>query len=296
MRGRGTKYGRVLHFGIREHAMAAILNGITLHGNTRAYGGTFLIFSDYMRPSVRLAALMQVPSIFVWTHDSVALGEDGPTHQPIEQLASLRAIPGSSTVVRPGGCQRSVAWAWKTILERRGRADRPRAYAAEHPGLRAWRRRRPVGETFASAQATSPWAPMCWRRRRAARPDVIFIATGSEVQVAIEAREELLQGRKVNRRSSRLGCRAWSGSRSRDAEYRESVLPASDPGACVHRGGNRPDLETAMSVTPAAPSPSSTLVHPPTTRPCSVNSGSPTEHAVTAAQATRSARSERSTV
>ncbi len=96
----GNEYGRVLHFGIREHAMAAIINGIVLHGPTRAYGGTFLIFSDYMRPAVRLAALMAVPSIFVWTHDSVALGEDGPTHQPIEQLASLRAIPGLD-VVRP---------------------------------------------------------------------------------------------------------------------------------------------------------------------------------------------------
>ena len=95
-----TPYGRVLHFGIREHAMAAIINGIVLHGPTRAFGGTFLIFSDYMRPAVRLAALMGVPSIFVWTHDSVALGEDGPTHQPIEQLWSLRAIPGLD-VVRP---------------------------------------------------------------------------------------------------------------------------------------------------------------------------------------------------
>jgi transketolase len=113
----GDKYGRVLHFGIREHAMGAIINGIVLHGNTRAFGGTFLIFSDYMRPAVRLAALMKVPSIFVWTHDSVALGEDGPTHQPVEQLATLRAIPGFD-VVRPGDAN-EVAWAWKTILERR---------------------------------------------------------------------------------------------------------------------------------------------------------------------------------
>ena len=113
----GNPYGRVLHFGIREHAMGAILNGIVLHGNTRAFGGTFLIFSDYMRPAVRLAALMKAPSIFVWTHDSVALGEDGPTHQPIEQLATLRAIPGLD-VVRPGDAN-EIAWAWKTILERR---------------------------------------------------------------------------------------------------------------------------------------------------------------------------------
>ncbi len=97
---KGNKYGRTLHFGIREHAMGAILNGIVLHGGTRAYGGTFLVFSDYMRPSVRLAALMEIPSIFVWTHDSIGVGEDGPTHQPIEHLASLRAIPGLD-VVRP---------------------------------------------------------------------------------------------------------------------------------------------------------------------------------------------------
>ncbi|MEB0306147.1 transketolase, partial [Cryobacterium sp. 10I1] len=113
----GNEYGRVLHFGIREHAMGAILNGIVLHGNTRPFGGTFLIFSDYMRPAVRLAALMKAPSIFVWTHDSVALGEDGPTHQPVEQLATLRAIPGLD-VVRPGDAN-EVSWAWKTILERR---------------------------------------------------------------------------------------------------------------------------------------------------------------------------------
>ncbi|MTA92583.1 MAG: transketolase, partial [Actinobacteria bacterium] len=113
----GDKYGRVLHFGIREHAMGAILNGIALHGKTRAFGGTFLIFSDYMRPAVRLAALMRVPSIFVWTHDSVALGEDGPTHQPVEQLATLRAIPNLD-IVRPGDAN-EVSFAWKTILERR---------------------------------------------------------------------------------------------------------------------------------------------------------------------------------
>ena len=113
----GDQYGRVLHFGIREHAMGAILNGIALHGKTRSFGGTFLIFSDYMRPAVRLAALMKVPSIFVWTHDSVALGEDGPTHQPIEQLATLRAIPGLD-IVRPADAN-EVSYSWKKILERR---------------------------------------------------------------------------------------------------------------------------------------------------------------------------------
>jgi transketolase len=116
----GDPYGRTLHFGIREHAMGSILNGITLHGGTRAYGGTFLVFSDYMRPAVRLAALMQIPTIYVWTHDSIGLGEDGPTHQPIEHLAALRAIPGLS-VVRPADAN-ETSWAWRTVLER---TDRP---------------------------------------------------------------------------------------------------------------------------------------------------------------------------
>ncbi|HEU4850183.1 MAG TPA: transketolase, partial [Terrimesophilobacter sp.] len=114
----GDRYGRVLHFGIREHAMGAIVNGIVLHGPTRAFGGTFLIFSDYMRPAVRLAALMQIPSIYVWTHDSVALGGDGPTHQPIEQLTALRAIPGLD-VIRPADAN-EVAYAWLAMLQRRG--------------------------------------------------------------------------------------------------------------------------------------------------------------------------------
>ena len=114
----GSPYGRVLHFGIREHAMGAILNGIVLHGKTRAYGGTFLQFADYMRPAVRLAALMNIPSVFVWTHDSVALGEDGPTHQPIEHLTVLRAIPNLA-VVRPADAN-ETAYAWLEILKRRG--------------------------------------------------------------------------------------------------------------------------------------------------------------------------------
>src|SRR5208283_4000926 len=112
----GNKYGRTLHFGIREHAMGAILNGIALHGGTRPYGGTFLVFSDYMRGSVRLAALMKLPVTYVWTHDSIGLGEDGPTHQPVEHLWALRAIPNLE-VVRPGDANETVV-AWKTILER----------------------------------------------------------------------------------------------------------------------------------------------------------------------------------
>ena len=112
---KGNPYGRVLHFGIREHAAASIVNGIALHGRTRAFSGTFLIFSDYQRPAIRLGALMGVPSLYVWTHDSIGLGEDGPTHQPVEQLASLRAIPGLD-VVRPGDAN-EVAAAWKVMLE-----------------------------------------------------------------------------------------------------------------------------------------------------------------------------------
>ena len=135
----GDPYGRVLHFGIREHAMGAIVNGIVLHGPTRAFGGTFLIFSDYMRPAVRLAALMNIPSIFVWTHDSVALGEDGPTHQPIEQLATLRAIP-NFTVVRPADAN-ETAVAWLEMLRRHAGPAGHRAHPPEHPGVRARRGR-----------------------------------------------------------------------------------------------------------------------------------------------------------
>ena len=137
---RGGPYGRTLHFGIREHAMGAIVNGITVHGGTRAYGGTFLVFSDYMRPPVRLSALMKLPSIFVWTHDSIGLGGDGPTHQPIEHLASLRAIPGFD-VVRPAdpnedGCVLA------TDPREDGRPGRPRALAAEPAGARPGEDRR----------------------------------------------------------------------------------------------------------------------------------------------------------
>jgi transketolase len=177
----------VLHFGIREHAMAAILNGIVLHGNTRPFGGTFLIFSDYMRPAVRLAALMKAPSIFVWTHDSVALGEDGPTHQPIEQLASLRAIPGLTSCA-PATPTRSLGLEDDPRAPRR--PGRHRADPAEHPGVRAWRRRRQTATPLASAKHVAKGAYVL-AEAPGGTPDVIFIATGSEVQVAIEARELL---------------------------------------------------------------------------------------------------------
>jgi transketolase len=214
----GNPYGRVLHFGIREHAMGAILNGIALHGNTRAFGGTFLIFSDYMRPAVRLAALMKVPSIFVWTHDSVALGEDGPTHQPIEQLATLRAIPGLD-VVRPGDAN-ETAWAWKTILERR---NGPAGIALTRQNIPVFERGEgdAVGDVFASAQNTSKGAYVLAEAANGT-PDVILIATGSEVQLAVEAREAL-KADGINARVVSAPSLEWFEEQS--AEYRESVLP-----------------------------------------------------------------------
>lgn len=211
----GTPYGRTLHFGIREHAMGAILNGIVLHGNTRPYGGTFLIFSDYMRPAVRLAALMQAPSIFVWTHDSVALGEDGPTHQPVEQLATLRAIPGLD-IVRPGDAN-EVAWAWKTILERR---QGPAGIALTRQNIPVFDR---SAEGWAAASETAKGAYVLVDAPDG-KPDVILIATGSEVQLAVEAREQLA--------AEGIGARVVSAPslewfEEQDAAYRESVLPAA---------------------------------------------------------------------
>ncbi|WP_316308213.1 transketolase [Clavibacter michiganensis] len=214
---KGDPYGRVLHFGIREHAMGAILNGIVLHGNTRPFGGTFLIFSDYMRPAVRLAALMKAPSIFVWTHDSVALGGDGPTHQPVEQLASLRAIPGLD-VIRPADAN-ETAQAWKTILTRRmGPA-----------GLALSRQNLPVLERGAGDATATEFASAAGVAKGAyiladteGTPDVILIATGSEVQFAVEAREALaadgVQARVVSAPSLE-----WF--EEQDAEYKEHVLP-----------------------------------------------------------------------
>ena len=210
--------GRVLHFGIREHAMGAILNGIVLHGNTRPFGGTFLIFSDYMRPAVRLAALMKAPAIYVWTHDSVALGEDGPTHQPIEQLATLRAIPGLD-IVRPGDAN-ETAWAWKTILERR---NGPAGIALTRQNIPVFARGEDEasGDTFASAKYVAKGAYILAEAPNGT-PDVIFIATGSEVQIAIEARE-VLKGGGINARVVSAPSLEWFEEQS--AEYREQVLP-----------------------------------------------------------------------
>lgn len=216
----GQPFGRVLHFGIREHAMAAIVNGIVLHGKTRAFGGTFLIFSDYMRPAVRLAALMAVPSIYVWTHDSVALGEDGPTHQPIEQLSSLRAIPGLS-VVRPADAN-ETAHAWLEILKRRGG---PAGIALTRQNIPVFERGEGAasGDTLASAANVARGAYVL-AEAASGEPDVILLATGSEVQVALAAREQLAAD-GVQARVVSVPSIEWF--EEQDAAYRESVLPAS---------------------------------------------------------------------
>ena len=215
----GDIYGRTLHFGIREHAMGAILNGIVLHGGTRAYGGTFLVFSDYMRPAVRIAALMAIPSIFVWSHDSIGVGEDGPTHQPIEHLAALRAIPGLD-VVRPADAN-ETAQAWKSILER---TNRP-------AGIILTRQNVPTVARGAGAATATEFASATNVDRGGyvlidceGTPDVLLMGTGSEVQLAVAAREELAaQGIKA--RVISLPCVEWVNEQS--PEYRESVLPAA---------------------------------------------------------------------
>lgn len=216
----GSPYGRVLHFGIREHAMGSILNGIVLHGPTRPFGGTFLIFSDYMRPPVRLAALMNIPTVFVWTHDSVALGEDGPTHQPIEQLAALRAIPNFS-LVRPADAN-ETAVAWLEILRRTGG---PAGLALTRQNIPVFPRGEATasGDTFASAEAAARGAYVLVDAP-SGTPDVILIGTGSEVQLAVAAREQLA-AEGVNARVVSAPSLEWFDEQ--DAEYRESVLPSS---------------------------------------------------------------------
>ena len=205
-----TWYGRTLHFGIREHAMGAILSGIVLHGPTRAYGGTFLQFSDYMRPAVRLASLMNIDPIYVWTHDSIGLGEDGPTHQPIEHLAALRAIPNLS-VVRPGD-PNETAYAWKTVLERT---------ASTGPvGLILTRQGVPVLEGT-SAEGVSRGGYVLGGAPDE-NPDVVIIATGSELQLAVAA-QKLLADKDINASVVSMPCVEWFESQPK--EYRDSVLP-----------------------------------------------------------------------
>ena len=208
-------YGRTVHFGVREHAMGGILNGIALDGLTRPYGGTFMVFSDYMRPPVRLAALMGIDPVFVWTHDSIGVGEDGPTHQPVEHLASLRAIPGLD-VVRPGDANETAA-AWRVILHRR-----------HHPaGLVLSRQNLPVlADARAAAAGVPRGAYVLIEAADAdggpAAPEAVLIATGSEVGVAAAARD-LLQASGTPARVVSAPCLEWFAEQ--DEDYRARVLP-----------------------------------------------------------------------
>jgi transketolase len=209
----GGPYGRTLHFGVREHAMGSIMNGIALHGGTRVYGGTFLTFSDYMRGAVRLAALMQLPVTYVWTHDSIGLGEDGPTHQPIEHFAALRAMPGLD-FVRPADAN-ETAVAWRTILEHN---DRPAGLALSRQNL-------PVFERT-SANSADGVARGAYVLAEASNgsPEVILLGTGSEVQIAIAARERL-EADGVPARVVSVPCVEWFADQ--DQSYKDEILPPS---------------------------------------------------------------------
>ncbi|MFJ8702571.1 transketolase [Streptomyces ardesiacus] len=207
-------YGRTIHFGIREHAMAAEMNGIALHGNTRIYGGTFLVFSDYMRNAVRLSALMHLPVTYVWTHDSIGLGEDGPTHQPVEHLASLRAIPGLN-VVRPADAN-ETAIAWREIMRRWTKEfgkGRPHGLALTRQGV----------PTYEPNEDAAKGGYVLFEAE-GGEPQVILIATGSEVHVAAGAREQL-QADGVPTRVVSMPSVEWF--EEQDQGYRDSVLPPS---------------------------------------------------------------------
>ena len=203
-------YGRIIHFGIREHAMGSILNGIALHGLTRSFGGTFAVFSDYMRPAVRLAALMNIPSTVVWTHDSIGVGEDGPTHQPIEHFAALRAIPGLD-VVRPGDAN-EVAESWKKILTR-GRAA----------GILLSRQNLPVLDRT-DCEPASGTAKGAYILKDAVNPKAILIATGSEVSLAIDV-QSALASEGIAVRVVSAPCLEWFSEQ--DQGYKDEVLPPS---------------------------------------------------------------------
>ncbi len=202
-------YGRMIHFGIREHAMGSILNGIALHGLSRCFGGTFAVFSDYMRPSVRLAAIMDIASIFIWSHDSIGLGEDGPTHQPVEHLASLRAIPNFD-VVRPGDAN-EVREAWKVILQRRKPA-----------GLLLSRQNLPVVDRTTHGDVALVAKGAYILKEASSSADVVLIATGSEVGVAL-ATQVLLEGNGVSTRVVSAPCLEWF--KETDATYQGQVIP-----------------------------------------------------------------------
>ncbi|MEN9292262.1 MAG: hypothetical protein RL288_58 [Actinomycetota bacterium] len=201
-------YGRIVHFGIREHAMGAILNGMALHGLVRPFGGTFLVFSDYMRGAVRLSALMNLPVTYVWSHDSIGLGEDGPTHQPVEHIAALRAIPNLE-VIRPADAN-EVVYCWQEILKRNKPA-----------GILLSRQNLPVIDR-ASHSAASEASRGAYSLNQIANPDVILIATGSEVYLALKA-AELLSGEGISARVVSAPCLEWFNQQ--DSAYKEKVLP-----------------------------------------------------------------------
>jgi len=207
----GDPYGRVIHFGIREHAMGSILNGIALSGLTKAFGGTFAVFSDYMRPAVRLAALMKLPSIFVWTHDSIGLGEDGPTHQPIEHFAALRAIPDFD-VIRPADAN-EVAAAWKIIIQGR-----------KASGILLSRQNLPVFDRtkFGSVDAVSRGAYIL--KEGSKTPELILMATGSEVSLAVQS-AQVLEESGISTRVVSIPCFEWFNIQTQ--EYKDEVLPPS---------------------------------------------------------------------
>ena len=204
-------YGRIIHFGIREHAMGSILNGIALSGLTKSFGGTFAVFSDYMRPAVRLAALMKLPSIFVWTHDSIGLGEDGPTHQPIEHFAALRAIPDFD-VIRPADAN-EVAAAWKIIIKGR-----------KASGILLSRQNLPVFDRtkFGSADGVARGAYVL--KEASKSPQLILMATGSEVSLAVESAQALEESGIATRVVS-IPCFEWFNQQSQT--YKDEVLPPS---------------------------------------------------------------------
>jgi transketolase len=213
-------YGRIIHFGIREHAMGSILNGITLHGLTRVFGGTFAVFSDYMRPSVRLAALMDIPTTFVWTHDSIGLGEDGPTHQPIEHFAALRAIPNFA-VIRPADGN-EVREAWKAILQRK----KPAGLLLSRQNLRTVDR-----TTHASAAGLHQGAYIL--KEATAAPKVVIIATGSEVSLALDANTQL-EADGIPTQVVSAPCLEWFAEQPES--YRAKVLPSSALRVSVEAG------------------------------------------------------------
>ncbi len=210
----GAPGGRTLHFGIREHAMGNILNGINLSGLTRSYGGTFLVFSDYMRPTARLAALSKIPTTFVWTHDSVGVGEDGPTHQPIEHVMSLRLMPDLD-VVRPADAN-ETAYAWAKILRT---TDKPAALILSRQNLTTFDRSEGTG--FAPASLTAKGAYTLVDATDG-KPQVVLVGTGSEVEIAVAAREKL-EAEGIRTRVVSMPCVEWFVDQ--DEEYQDSVLP-----------------------------------------------------------------------